>query len=421
MLAPMRRGWALGVVAVVVCMCAAPSANAAFPGANGKIAYTSVLTGASTINPDGTGEAVFETGEQFSFQVESWSPDGTLMLGMRGYFSPAGDYTPHMLLRFPGEGGPGIPLGDYPPYPGEINREGGAWSPDGERIVYTGINVMNADGTNDRHLGVGGGAPAWSPDGEKIAFMLGTVASAPFGAGISLTNADGTGVIELTSGDRDGYPDWSPDGEKILFDAFGAVVVMNRDGSGRTTLVPAPQFRGPTWPVFSPDGTKIAWMNWSEAPENDYFAPTLWVADADGSNQRSLGVLGDELYNAGPSWQPLPIPNHPPDCTGVTATPNVLWPPNHRFRRVALSGASDPDGDPLTLEITGVTQNEPVRGRSDHTAPDVRLYRHRDYVLLRAERNPHGRGRVYTIAFEVSDGSDSCTGTALVRVPRHRR
>jgi len=68
---------------------------------------------------------------------------------MRGYFSPAGDYTPHMLLKFPAAGGAGTPLGVYPEYPNEISRDQGDWSPDGEKIVYAGINVMDADGTND--------------------------------------------------------------------------------------------------------------------------------------------------------------------------------------------------------------------------------------------------------------------------------
>ena len=54
--------------------------------------------------------------------------------------------------------------------------------------------------------------------------------------------------------------------------------------------------------------------------------------------------------------------NEPPDCSGVTASPGTLWPPNHRLRLVTLSGATDPDGDPVTLTITGVTQNEPVSG-----------------------------------------------------------
>ena len=39
---------------------------------------------------------------------------------------------------------------------------------------------------------------------------------------------------------------------------------------------------------------------------------------------------------------------------------------------------------------------------------------------LRSERNPQGNGRVYRIAFTVSDGTDTCSGTARVNVPRKK-
>jgi len=57
--------WRQGLLAAVVVslLCGVPSAEGAFPGANGKIAYTNVFYGAKTINPDGTGDAAFETGE----------------------------------------------------------------------------------------------------------------------------------------------------------------------------------------------------------------------------------------------------------------------------------------------------------------------------------------------------------------------
>ena len=77
-----------------------------------------------------------------------------------------------------------------------------------------------------------------------------------------------------------------------------------------------------------------------------------------------------------------------------------------------------------------MTQDEPL-GRSDDdkrghhkddhghakTVPDAFLL-HGPYVKIRAERDPHGDGRVYTIAFTVTDGSGaSCSGTTTVSVP----
>jgi Galactose oxidase, central domain len=113
--------------------------------------------------------------------------------------------------------------------------------------------------------------------------------------------------------------------------------------------------------------------------------------------------------------------NEPPDCSGVTATPDTLRPPNHRLQLVTLSGATDPDGDSVTLTITGVTQDEPVDGNGDgDLSPDAAAGSQSNDVQLRSERSGGGDGRVYRIAFTGSDGQGgSCTGTASVGVPRN--
>jgi hypothetical protein len=115
-------------------------------------------------------------------------------------------------------------------------------------------------------------------------------------------------------------------------------------------------------------------------------------------------------------------PNRPPDCSGVMADPDLLWPPNHKYRLITVGGATDPDGDPVTLAITGVTQDEPLNGRADgNTSPDARLAADADQAKLRAERSGRKDGRVYRVAVSGSDGSGgTCTGTALVGVPHDR-
>jgi hypothetical protein len=113
--------------------------------------------------------------------------------------------------------------------------------------------------------------------------------------------------------------------------------------------------------------------------------------------------------------------NSPPDCTPVRPSPNSLWPANHKFQTVALSGATDPDGDTVTLTVTGVTQDEPVNGLGDgDTAPDARLVAgHSEQVDLRAERSGNGDGRVYRITFGGSDGrGGTCAATRNVVVVR---
>jgi dipeptidyl aminopeptidase/acylaminoacyl peptidase len=78
------------------------------------------------------------------------------------------------------------------------------WSPDGTRIVYTGvlgtradIYVINADGSHIAKLTNGPAnsfLPAWSPDSQRIAF----VSSLDGVENISVMNADGTNVVQLT-------------------------------------------------------------------------------------------------------------------------------------------------------------------------------------------------------------------------------
>jgi hypothetical protein len=110
--------------------------------------------------------------------------------------------------------------------------------------------------------------------------------------------------------------------------------------------------------------------------------------------------------------------NRAPSCTGVSGGPN-LWPPNHRLELITLKGATDPDGDPLTTTVTGVTQDEPLDGLGDgNTSPDAIRSPTSNQVYLRAERSGLGDGRVYRISFEVTDGrGGSCTGTTIVGVP----
>jgi len=114
--------------------------------------------------------------------------------------------------------------------------------------------------------------------------------------------------------------------------------------------------------------------------------------------------------------------NSRPDCSAVQAQPNILVPPNHQLREVKLSGATDPDGDPLVLTVTGVTQDEPLNGASDGDRyPDAQAGSTSDTVLLRAERSSSGDGRVYKVRFGVSDGlGGSCTGSVAVSAPLNK-
>ena len=116
--------------------------------------------------------------------------------------------------------------------------------------------------------------------------------------------------------------------------------------------------------------------------------------------------------------------NQPPDCSEAVASIEEIWPPNHKMVDVEIVGAIDPDGDPVTITITGITQDEPVNGAGDgNTAPDGAIVG-TSTAQVRAERQGGkgkggpGNGRVYEISFTASDGKGGeCSASVPVCVP----
>jgi dipeptidyl aminopeptidase/acylaminoacyl peptidase len=294
-----RRALVLGVTALALAvggvlagLLDGASAFAAYPGANGKIAYESAVTGDFEIfvmAADGTGQTNVSNSSPAADRDPTWSPDGT-----RIAFSRAGEG--HMNVWVMSADG----SGQVNLTPGADDGQGHTgiaptWSPDGTRIAYNDnafIWVMNADGAGKARLTPLGKvqfSAAWSPDGTKIA--------CDDGADIWVMNPDGSGLTRLTTSSRGEFrPDWSPDGTKIAYERDGQVWVMNADGSGQTQLAGDPR-RQPAW---SPDGTKIAFSsNGFDAPNgHDIF---LMNPDGTGVIRLDTPVPASDFD---PSWQP---------------------------------------------------------------------------------------------------------------------
>lgn len=111
----------------------------------------------------------------------------------------------------------------------------------------------------------------------------------------------------------------------------------------------------------------------------------------------------------------------PPVIHAVTATPNTLWPPNHKMRPIRVQVRAEDICGPTQWIIHSITSNEPDDGLGDgHTSPDWAI-RAPHNAWVRAERAGRGSGRVYTINVSVSDESGNTTnGAVQVRVPHDR-
>jgi dipeptidyl aminopeptidase/acylaminoacyl peptidase len=305
----------LSLVALVAWFALAPSpAHAAFPGANGKIAFASNQSGnyeVYVVNPDGTGIANLTSNPAFDLD-SAWSPDGTKIAfaSNRDKPDPTVIYRDIYVMNADGSGVTRVtntPADNFAP----------EWSPDGTKIAFVSnqpdpcltIFTVNPDGSAKSPIGCGE-QPAWSPDGTRIAFSL--------GAEIGVMNADGSGRTIFDTGPSYVFkdsPDWSPDGAKIAFsktqlgpgeeDCCADIYVMNPDGTSLTNVTNNPSGYGPwhNFPAWSPDGTKIALERVDD----------VYRMNADGSGMQFVaqGIVGSWGLRTDPDWQPLPTASYP--------------------------------------------------------------------------------------------------------------
>jgi hypothetical protein len=107
----------------------------------------------------------------------------------------------------------------------------------------------------------------------------------------------------------------------------------------------------------------------------------------------------------------------PPSCANATASPNLLWPPNHKFVPIQIAGIVNPAPGPLMITVTSIFQDEPVQSAgSGNTSPDATGVGTGN-PSVRAERDGGNDGRVYHISFTATSASGSCTGSVTVGVP----
>ncbi|MGH2978907.1 MAG: hypothetical protein ACRDLQ_04635 [Solirubrobacterales bacterium] len=451
----------LAGVVLVGCALAAPAAQAAFPGGNGKITFSSdrerpfqsfFSREIFSMRPDGTGlvRLTDNTGTSWNDFDPSWSADGRKIAFVRADSSGEGSGIFIHVMNADGSGITKVPNTGF-------NAGDPAWSPDGERIVFSNVPGPQCGYTGDECRANQGGYdiytirpdgsgltrlttaarndidPAWSPDGSQIAFVSNRLSDDALSGHHLLhrMNPDGSGQTRMAPfSTDDGHPNWSPDGRRIVFhsgrpphDGGRKIWVMNADGTDpvRVSHGGGVVDRVPSW---SPDGHKIAFTS-------SLGGWRIYSIDDDGTN-RALLTDSRGSFDFDPDWQPVPPGNRPPSCSGVTASTAELSPADRSLQLVALAGAGDPDGDIVTLSVTGVTQDEPLTGGDDKTTPDAfskqltrepsvaaLLENDPNEVYLRAEARNGRDGRVYRVAFTAEDiYGATCSGTVSVSVPR---
>ncbi len=164
---------------------------------------------------------------------------------------------------------------------------------DGDQELY----LIRADGTVARRLTKSRGidvSPSFSPDGAKMAFVS-TREGRPQ---IFIQDMNSGLAHRLTfSGTYNTQPAWAPSGNKILYSSLQKngeinIFMISADGSGLLQLTSGK--RDNEYPSWSPDGSMIVFSSTRQGKRK------LFVMNADGSNQRPLLQMDGEQQQ--PSW-----------------------------------------------------------------------------------------------------------------------
>jgi Tol biopolymer transport system component len=320
----------------------------AFPGQNGKIAFSGCCYGAGGGSQDilimnANGASQHDLTDQPLNDFEpTWSADATKI----AFTSDRDGNLEVYSMNADGSGQTRLTSNTYPVFDGQPS-----WSPEGRRIAFASdrngnaeIYVMDADGLNQVNVtnaAASDAQPSWSPNGDRIAFVSDRD---DYRGEIYTMNVDGTGLSRLTVDSvPERNPDWSPDGAKLVFESVHdgsnpEIHSMSANGTGETRLTDDPgQDLEPAW---SPDGTRIAFGS-DRASTNHNL--DVYSMNSNGSAQTRL--TNNAGFDGQPSWQPIvSTGGYPrPQAAATLRVPLVV-----AYTQCEVASADETHGAPLT-------------------------------------------------------------------------
>ena len=230
-----------------------------------------------------------------------------------------------------------------------------------------------------------------------------------------------------------------------------------RYGGEKSLVVNSPPRAAAAWPAAAiectgPSGATVmlegSLSQDDDSPAEEPLDIVLyeWLEDAGGPGERLLGTgqslettlpLGthrvalrvtDAIGDSDTTEGTIAIADTTPPVLSVEASPAVLSPPNHRLVPVqVIWRATDACSAEVTVRLAGAHSSEPDDARgggdgkttgdiagADPGTPDADL-------LLRAERDVNGSGRIYALDYVAIDASGrSTSGRAIVTVPNDK-